>query len=70
MWGFRSGHHVIDAVLTELDKEGLKDATEIVLSGESAGGIGVWPNLDWVAERCSYSQLNKIKQTAQSIIVW
>ena len=30
---------------------GLQSATDIVLTGESAGGIGVWPNLDWLALR-------------------
>eukprot|EP00036_Acanthoecidae_sp_10tr_P008547 CAMPEP_0182915884 /NCGR_PEP_ID=MMETSP0105_2-20130417/598_1 /TAXON_ID=81532 ORGANISM="Acanthoeca-like sp., Strain 10tr" /NCGR_SAMPLE_ID=MMETSP0105_2 /ASSEMBLY_ACC=CAM_ASM_000205 /LENGTH=453 /DNA_ID=CAMNT_0025052783 /DNA_START=28 /DNA_END=1389 /DNA_ORIENTATION=- len=51
-WGFYfSGHLVLEAVLDELDQQGLKDATRIILSGESAGGIGVWPNLDWLAHR-------------------
>jgi len=31
--------------------KGLTAATDIVLTGESAGGIGVWPNLDWLAAR-------------------
>lgn len=30
---------------------GLASAELIVLTGESAGGIGVWPNLDWLAAR-------------------
>ena len=47
-----AGHHVLDAVLAELEaSHGLGDATNIVLTGESAGGIGVWPNLDWLAHR-------------------
>lgn len=46
-----SGHLVLESVLSELDAQGLTSATQIVLTGESAGGIGVWPNLDWIAER-------------------
>jgi ribosome maturation protein SDO1 len=49
---FFAGHHILDAVLTELEaSHGLGDATNIVLTGESAGGIGVWPNLDWLSQR-------------------
>ncbi len=47
-----SGHLILEAVLDELDDVGnLKDAKNIILTGESAGGIGVWPNVDWLAER-------------------
>lgn len=47
-----SGHLIIDAVLTELENNAnLKDAIEIIVTGESAGGIGVWPNVDWISER-------------------
>eukprot|EP00035_Acanthoeca_spectabilis_P039984 m.66418 g.66418 ORF g.66418 m.66418 type:complete len:450 (-) comp9817_c0_seq1:67-1416(-) len=57
-WGFYfSGHLVLEAVLDELDQRGLKDATQIILSGESAGGIGVWPNLDWLADRYSNAKV-------------
>ena len=46
-----AGHNILAAVLDELDSAGLTDATDIILTGESAGGIGVWPNVDWIAER-------------------
>jgi len=47
-----SGHHVLVATLDELDKlYNLQDATDIVVSGVSAGGIGVWMNLDYIAQR-------------------
>ena len=51
-----SGHLILEAVLDALDASGggsggLKNATDIVLTGESAGGMGVWPNLDWLAAR-------------------
>ena len=45
-----SGHNILAAVLDDLDAQ-LVAATSIVLSGESAGGIGVWPNVDWLAAR-------------------
>jgi hypothetical protein len=38
-------------VLGVLDQQGLKNAAEIVLSGDSAGGIGTWPHLDWLQQR-------------------
>jgi hypothetical protein len=48
---FFSGRLVYEAVLTELDALGLASATDILLTGDSAGGIGVWPNLDSTAQR-------------------
>jgi hypothetical protein len=52
-WGlYFSGHHVFTAILDALDKSaGLAAATEIILTGASAGGIGVWINVDFLAER-------------------
>eukprot|EP00929_Paragymnodinium_shiwhaense_P119388 TRINITY_DN91284_c0_g1_i1.p1 TRINITY_DN91284_c0_g1~~TRINITY_DN91284_c0_g1_i1.p1 ORF type:complete len:391 (-),score=33.35 TRINITY_DN91284_c0_g1_i1:512-1684(-) len=51
-WGYYfSGHFVLEGVLESLEGVGLKEATDIVLSGDSAGGIGVWHHLDWLAER-------------------
>jgi len=52
-WGlYFSGHLVLDAVLASLEATaGLRDATEIVFFGASAGGIGTWLNLDWLAAR-------------------
>ena len=46
-----SGHHVLNATLTALDALGLASATDILLTGDSAGGIGVWPHLDYLAAR-------------------
>lgn len=48
---FFSGQLVYEAILSELDALGLRDATDILLSGESAGGIAVWPKLDATAAR-------------------
>ncbi len=52
-WGmYFAGHHVMTAMLDEMDRTmGMKDATEIILSGASAGGIGVWMNVDYIAKR-------------------
>ena len=50
-WYF-SGHLILNAVLDELvASHGLRDATQIVLSGWSAGGFGVYHNIDWLAAR-------------------
>jgi hypothetical protein len=48
-----AGHLVFSAVLDALDARtpSLRDATDIILTGDSAGGIGVWPNLDYLAAR-------------------
>lgn len=48
-----AGHLVFEAVLDALDARtpSLRDATDIILTGDSAGGIGVWPNLDYLAAR-------------------
>lgn len=52
-WGlYFSGHFVLQAILDALEASGgLAQATDILLTGDSAGGIGVWPNLDWLADR-------------------
>ena len=51
-WGlYFSGHLALNATLAELDRLGLAGATDILLTGDSAGGIGTWPNLDWLASR-------------------
>jgi hypothetical protein len=51
-WGLTfAGHHILNAILDDMDQHGMKHAEEIILSGASAGGIGVWINLDYVAKR-------------------
>ena len=51
-WGLQfSGHNILSSILDIMDTHGMKDAEEIVVSGASAGGIGVWTNVDWIAER-------------------
>lgn len=52
-WGlYFSGHLIFEAVLNALQASaGLGSATEIVLTGASAGGIGVWINVDYIASR-------------------
>lgn len=48
-----NGHDILEAIFEDLEKGGnsIADAEEIILFGASAGGIGVWMNLDWLAER-------------------
>ena len=42
-WGlYFAGHLIFEAVLTELDKLGMAQAEDILLSGASAGGIGAF----------------------------
>lgn len=44
------GHRILKEVLDYFDEE-LQHATDIVLSGESAGGLGVFSNIDYVEKR-------------------
>jgi len=47
-----SGHHILANTLDHLDTTAnLTLATEILLTGTSAGGLGVWMNVDYVAAR-------------------
>jgi ribosome maturation protein SDO1 len=48
-----SGHLILEEILNALDagSPSLKDATDILLTGDSAGGIGSWPHMDWLAAR-------------------
>ena len=52
-WGlYFAGRYIFDAIVDDLvAKHGLGDATEIILSGDSAGGIGTWYHLDRLAQR-------------------
>lgn len=53
-WGlYFSGHLIFAAVVDALSATSSFDttATDVVLSGASAGGIGVWPNVDYLAGR-------------------
>ena len=49
---FFAGHLIYEAVLDAMQAaHNLSAATDIILSGDSAGGMGVWPNLDYTALR-------------------
>lgn len=53
-WGlYFAGHFINDAILDEMDmfRNKLIDATDIIVVGASAGGIGTWMHLDYIAER-------------------
>jgi hypothetical protein len=48
-----SGHFIISAIVQKMQNSslvggGLGGATTVVLSGDSAGGIGTWINMDWL----------------------
>jgi hypothetical protein len=46
-----SGHIILSAALEALDDLGLDDAELIVVSGNSAGAIGMWLSIDYINER-------------------
>jgi hypothetical protein len=47
-----AGHLVLEATLDHLDKMyNMTAATEIIVFGVSAGGIGVWMNVEYIAQR-------------------
>ena len=53
-WGlYFAGHFINEAILDEMDMFANKliDATDIIILGASAGGIGTWMHLDYIAER-------------------
>lgn len=50
-WAYFSGALIVDAVIADLkDSHGLSNATEVIWSGDSAGGIGSAAHLDAVAQ--------------------
>lgn len=54
-----SGHLILSAVVDALvASAGLGSATEIILSGASAGGIGTWINADWLASRLAGTRVS------------
>jgi ribosome maturation protein SDO1 len=61
-WGLVfAGHHILEATLNDIEKQyNLKEATEILVTGASAGGIGVWTNVDWVAQRYPHAKVTGI----------
>lgn len=51
-WGlYFSGHLNLVAIVDHLAGKGLSSATNVLLAGGSAGGIGTFVNLDWLAGR-------------------
>jgi hypothetical protein len=54
-----AGHLILAATLDNLDKlHNLTSATEIIICGVSAGGIGVWMNVDYVAQRYDHETVS------------
>lgn len=68
-WHF-AGHYIVDAMLDALqDKEivgapNLADATEILVTGSSAGGFGVHNNIDRIAEKFSTVDVRALSDAA------
>eukprot|EP00040_Diaphanoeca_grandis_P031204 m.186308 g.186308 ORF g.186308 m.186308 type:complete len:405 (+) comp32260_c3_seq4:660-1874(+) len=55
---FFSGHLILNAVVEELaTKHGMNDSGTIVLTGDSAGGFGVYNNIDWFANRLPHARV-------------
>ena len=48
---FFAGHLIIESILDELDHMGLEKATDIILTGVSAGGLGTYMNIDYIKDR-------------------
>jgi O-palmitoleoyl-L-serine hydrolase len=56
-----SGHLVFRAVLDALAATaGLGGATDVILTGNSAGGIGVWINADYLAQRVPGARVSAV----------
>ena len=56
-----AGHLVLSAVLdAAVATAGLGAATDILLFGASAGGIGVWLNVDWVQGRFPAARVSAV----------
>eukprot|EP01121_Diplochlamys_sp_Union-15-3_P017327 TRINITY_DN6078_c0_g1_i1.p1 TRINITY_DN6078_c0_g1~~TRINITY_DN6078_c0_g1_i1.p1 ORF type:complete len:373 (+),score=59.43 TRINITY_DN6078_c0_g1_i1:58-1176(+) len=58
-WGlYFHGRYIFDAVIDELaSKHGLNDAEIVIISGDSAGGLGTWYHLDNLQERLPKAQI-------------
>ena len=56
-FGYRfAGRHILSAVIDDLKaKHDMANATDVMLAGDSAGGMGVWLNLRFVKQQFSAS---------------
>eukprot|EP00040_Diaphanoeca_grandis_P012941 m.65457 g.65457 ORF g.65457 m.65457 type:complete len:403 (+) comp23558_c1_seq1:139-1347(+) len=53
-----SGHLILNAVIEEVStKYGMNDSGTIVFTGDSAGGFGVYSNIDWLASRLPHARV-------------
>lgn len=52
-WGYRfAGHHIVNAVISELKTiGGLVDSETVVFSGVSSGGMGVYIHANWLQDQ-------------------
>lgn len=69
---FFSGKNVVRGVIEDLIfSHGMDNATEVTLSGSSAGGVGVWSNSDFVGSLISSSILShEVKYSVLSDSAW
>ncbi|MFH1712426.1 MAG: pectin acetylesterase-family hydrolase [Patescibacteria group bacterium] len=68
------GARIVDAVLEDLQNENIfpgqtiNDATDVLLTGSSAGGVGVMRNLDHVAETLSWAEVRGVNDSAWNLV--
>ena len=58
--GYFSGHINVVAVVEHLLRRPgteLAAATDVLLSGDSAGGMGTFHNIDWLADRLPWASV-------------
>lgn len=59
-----TGQLILRAVIEDLYNLGLKDATDLILVGSSAGGIGLLNNIDWINGKVSVNNTRVIIDSA------
>jgi len=60
LFDFFSGHlyHLnFEAAVKDLFGKGLRDGAEVLLSGDSAGGMGTFINVDWLADTLPWASV-------------
>lgn len=71
-WHFR-GARIVRAVIDDLinpaitSSPNLADATEVLFSGGSAGGVGVMVHLDWLAERLPHAKVRGLNDAGWAV---
>ena len=64
-----SGHLIVEAMWDHLiNTTALRDATDVLLSGGSAGGIGAFHNADWMMEKLHDVSPNATFKVSQACV--